>query len=329
MSTHRINVVRINELRPHGNADNLELTTIEGWQCAVRKGDFKVGDLAVYIEPDYVVDVTRAEFMFLDKDNGKPARIRAKRLRGEVSYGLLIPCDSFHAEGDDVMDYYGITRYEPPVSVGRGGNAVSKEHWPVVYQSKFDLENLQRVADMFRDDEVVVVTEKIHGANARYVWQDDTLHIGSRSQWLQSGDNSWWHRAATKEIADMCRGMPGVVFYGEVFGDVQSLKYGCRMGEVKFALFAALSPTGMWVEQEPLIKLAAAYGVAFAPVLYTGAFDMGRIKALAEEDSAVPGAPKGHMREGVVIVPRFERHDHRYGRVAAKFVSTRYWESGK
>lgn len=329
MSTHRINVVRINELRPHGNADNLELTTIEGWQCAVRKGDFKVGDLAVYIEPDYVVDVAQDAFMFLDKGNGRPARIRAKRLRGEVSYGLLIPASPNHNEGDNVMDVYGIKRYEPSVNGMGAYNAVSKDHWPAVTQDKFDLENLQRVTAIFKDDEVVIVTEKIHGANARYVWQDDKLHVGSRTQWLQDGDSSWWHRAVSKELTELCRGMPGVVFYGEVFGDVQSLKYGCRMGEVKFALFAAMARTGGWVEQEPLIKLASAYGVAFAPVLYKGAFDLERIKSLAEEDSVVPGAPKGHMREGVVIVPRFERHDHRYGRVAAKFVSTRYWESGK
>ena len=332
MSTHQIKVVRVSELLPHENADALEIVPIGGWRCVVRKGDYAVGDLAVYVEPDYVVDVTRPEFAFLDpKNSGKPYRVRAKKLRGVVSYGLLIPADSFHAEGEDVMGYYGIKRYEPPVAGMGNPDAISRDHWPRVCHDKFDLENIQHDPHMFDDVREVVITEKIHGANARYVWQDGRLHIGSRTMWLQPEGNSWWHRAAKNcpWIEELCRELEGTVIYGEAFGDVQSLKYGCRMGEVRFALFAARMPSGTWVDQEPLLKLAKTLGGYAAPVLYKGPFDRDIMAALAEMDSTVPGAPAGHMREGVVIVPSFERVNGNHNRIAAKFISTRYWESGK
>lgn len=332
MSTHQIKVIRVNEIIEHPNADALEIVPIGGWRCVVRKGDYKVGDLAVYVEPDYVVDVTRGEFAFLDKGKGTPYRVRAKRLRGVVSYGLLIPADSFHTEGDDVMAYYGIVRYEPPVKCGQAANIESREHWPDVCHDKFDLENLQHVVGMFDSVREVVITEKIHGANARYVWQGDKLHIGSRTQWLKVGQNTWWHRAVETcpWIEELCKAMPGMVLYGEVFGDVQSLKYGCRMGEVKFAVFAARMPSGTWVDTLPLFKLVGAYNGSFAPILYKGAFDQAVIETLAEQDSTVEGAPSGHMREGVVIVPSCERLSiDGHNRIAAKFISTRYWESGK
>ena len=57
---------------------------------------------------------------------------------------------------------------------------------------------------------------------------------------------------------------------------------------------------------------------------------------LAEANSTVPGAPAGHMREGLVIVPERERRDNlgsgcaapEIGRVTLKHISSRYWESG-
>jgi hypothetical protein len=55
MSTHEVRVHRINEIEKHPNADRLGLVRIDGFTAIVRLGDFKPGDLAAYIEPDYVV----------------------------------------------------------------------------------------------------------------------------------------------------------------------------------------------------------------------------------------------------------------------------------
>ena len=77
MSTHKVEVVSINEIERHPNADSLDLVRIYGFTAIVRLGQFKPGDLAVYIEPDYVVP-DNEQFAFL---KGK-TRIRAMKLRG-------------------------------------------------------------------------------------------------------------------------------------------------------------------------------------------------------------------------------------------------------
>ena len=45
--THEARIIRIGEVRPHPNADKLELTNIggpEGYQMVIGKGAFKTGD---------------------------------------------------------------------------------------------------------------------------------------------------------------------------------------------------------------------------------------------------------------------------------------------
>jgi RNA ligase (TIGR02306 family) len=113
-STHRAEVFRISEIFPHPNADRLEVIHFFGYSCAVRKDDFQPGDLAVYVPPDSLVPVARPEFEWLaDKAYGEAnrysgfARIRAQRLRGHISQGLIIPAPSFLKEGDDAAPSRG------------------------------------------------------------------------------------------------------------------------------------------------------------------------------------------------------------------------------
>jgi RNA ligase (TIGR02306 family) len=106
MSTHSVNIVEIAEVLPHANAERLEIIPVGGWQAVVRKGQFAVGDRAVYIEPDYTVPTARPEFAFLAKEGRDRHRLKAVRLRGALSFGLLIPVpDELNGvlPGDDVM----------------------------------------------------------------------------------------------------------------------------------------------------------------------------------------------------------------------------------
>lgn len=64
-----------------------------------------------------------------------------------------------------------------------------------------------------------------------------------------------------------------------------------------------------------------------APLLYHGPLKDAPIATLCEEDSSVPNAPKGHMREGVVVVPEKEEVGPSAGRMALKQISDRYWLS--
>lgn len=331
MSTHAVRVIEIAEVRPHQNAERLEIVPIGGWQAVTRKGQFKPGDRAIYVEPDYVVPTTAPEFAFLAREGKADHRLKAVKLRGVISFGLLIEVPdrlAGKAVGDDVMADLGVSRYVPPARPFRGGSddhELPFDDRPQVIDSKFDIESLSNYGDLFMPGEPVHVTEKIDGGNARFVHVGGTLYMGSRSRWLRPDKDHFWSRAcaASPGVADWCRANEGKVLYGEVYGPVQSLKYG--LSEPRFIAFAARAQNGNWCNWSALRSSLMECGVPAVPDLYEGPFDIEAIKALAEQDSRV--GPPGHMMEGVVIVPMTERQDERVGRVALKHISQRFWLS--
>ena len=334
MSTHSVNIIEIAEVRPHDNAERLEIVPVNGWQAVVKKGAFKPGDRAIYIEPDYTVPTERPEFAFLAKDGKGRHRLKAVRLRGVLSYGLLIPCPqelSLCPVGEDVMEWFDIERYVPPVKHAgvQTSDAIPEAEWPQLYCPKFDVESYQKWPDIIEPGERVLVTEKVDGANARFVWHNERLYLGSRSQWLKDEGTHIWKRAldATPEIRAWCEGHPDVILFGEVYGWVQSLRYGAAQGEVRFAAFAALAKDE-WIAIPMLYDSLRDSGVPVAPIVGAGAFydfDAEEVKAIAERDSQL--GPPGHMMEGIVIVPLEERRHQEIGRVALKHISNRFWES--
>jgi RNA ligase (TIGR02306 family) len=87
---------RIADIQPIEGADAIEVATIDGWKVVIKKGDFAVGDLAVYMEIDSWVPTELAAFLSKGQApreyNGvKGERLRTIRLRGQVSQGLLLP----------------------------------------------------------------------------------------------------------------------------------------------------------------------------------------------------------------------------------------------
>lgn len=344
MSTHTVNIVRIGEILPHPNADNLELIQVWGYSCAARRGSFKVGDLAAYIEPDYEVPLDRPEFAFLSKPGKTKARhrIAVMRLRGVYSQGLLIPAPEGAQEGDNVLEALGVTRYEPPEEMMVKGAFAEKG--PEILAPKYDLENHKKYHKLLVPGEDVILTSKIHGTNARFVWAPDQagngrMWCGSRSQWkirpgtmvnigedqIEVKPNAWWNALAQNDwIETWCKANPGVVLYGEVYGpQVQrGFHYGLANNKIGFAVFDILR-NGQWVVNSEF-STADYAGLSFVPTLYEGPYDPAVVERLAEETETFNNA--SHTREGVVIKVLNERWDFDIGRVALKHVSNRYLE---
>jgi RNA ligase (TIGR02306 family) len=67
MSKHEVLVVEVVEVKEHPNADALEVVKISGYDYTIvtKKGEFKVGDLGVFVEPDYMVPTDHEKFNFL------------------------------------------------------------------------------------------------------------------------------------------------------------------------------------------------------------------------------------------------------------------------
>lgn len=352
MSTHEVKVVRIESIQPHTNSDNLEIVQIWGYQVVVRRNQFSVGSLAAYIESDYTVPLDRNEFKFLDDGKGKEwQRITMRRFRGEPSYGLLIPAPQGSVEGDNVMELLGVERYEPPAPKGSGMLTGIQVSGPDIPVPVYDLESFKKLNKLFLEGEAVILSEKLHGTNARYVFHDGEMFCGSRTTWkmkpgthvkdvtwtdengvelvksITAPECVWWTALAQNPwIEEWCKNHPGMAIYGEVYGpSVQGsdFHYGKAQGQYGFAAFDVLDH-GRWVDNAELFDnpVYADGLLETVRVLYRGPLDVVALETIAEQDSVYP---KQKIREGVVVkLERNERFDSRHGRVALKYVSDRY-----
>jgi len=324
VSTHKVEVVKLEKIDPHPNADKMELTQVYGWNCCIGKGQFKSGDLAGYIEPDSLIDVKVPEFGFLapkavpEKHGGK-VRIKVARLRGIVSQGLIIPARPHWKLGDNVMEELGVEHYEPPLPMSTGGES---EKSPPGYRPCYDVEGFYRYRHLFKPGELVVATEKIHGASARYCWAEDRLRAGSRTEWKKYDEkNLWWQAVKSCPwIEEFCKANPDITLYGEAYGQVQKFKYGIKSG-ARFRAFDLLRGN-QWILHQEAREIGK--GLEWVPIVYEGPFVEETLKTLAEGPSLVPGAD--HIREGIVVKPMVERTDPEVGRVQLKIVSNAYLE---
>jgi len=179
MSTHSCDVVKV-VLEEHPNADSLSIVRVGGYQCVVRTEEWKDDDLAVYIPPDSLVPTNNPQFAFLQKKDRSQERVRAIKLRGVWSQGLLVHAPGDAQEGQDLMEELGVKHYEPPLPMSTGGD---NESAPPGHYPKYDVENFNRYNTVIKKGANVVITEKIHGANARYKWHDGRIYCGSRTNW--------------------------------------------------------------------------------------------------------------------------------------------------
>ena len=317
-STHRVEVVRIPEITKHPNADTLGIVKIwGGYPVIVRLGEFQEGDLAAYIPPDSIVP-EKPEWNFLKGHR----RIRAIKLRGQISVGLLIAAPSGSTEGDDLASQLEITHYNPQVKYSSSARIREEETSPPRgYYPVYDLESLRRYTRILELGEEVVVTEKIHGQNCRIAQVDNEIFISSHYRWKKWSPDSHWWGILTEAIAKGILSLPsGSCLYGELYGPVQALRYGLTTPQ--FRLFDVWT-TGEWMCYDSMVAHANQWAIPCVPELYRGPFDLDHVLNLAEGQSVLPDAD--HIREGCVVRPVIERIQKPVGRVVLKTVGHGYW----
>ena len=120
-------IEKIEWVRPIEGADNIELIGILGWICIAKKNEFKVGDLAVYIEIDSKCPSTDERFSFLSKKKFKIKTMKLGKFN-VISQGLALPISLFpelndKKIGDDVTKQLKIT-YASEDDLARKSNKI-------------------------------------------------------------------------------------------------------------------------------------------------------------------------------------------------------------
>lgn len=141
---------RIADIQPIEGADAIVVAVVDGWKVVVKKDEFQVGDLAVYLEIDSWVPHELAPFLSKGQEpreyNGvKGERLRTIKLRGTTSQGLLLKVDQLvfatetksigpdssavlrveklNHEGADLTEILGIQKWEAPIPAQLQGQA--------------------------------------------------------------------------------------------------------------------------------------------------------------------------------------------------------------
>jgi RNA ligase (TIGR02306 family) len=321
MSEWRVVIVRVGPLTKHPNADRLMTTKVFDYPVITAVGEFQEGDLAVYVPVDSVVPAGSPRWAFL-KGHG---RIKAKRLRGIFSMGLLTKCDAAvmakaHVAGQeilgtDVAEIMQITKYEPPEPMITGGEA---EKCPFHFPKYTDIESLRRWPDVLEDMEWVAITEKVHGTSSRYAFMEERLWVGSHREIKRDSEKSvFWKAARQYDLAAKLSKHPGIAIYGEVYGWVQDLRYDHKPGTVSLALFDAMDlKTHKYLDFEAFMAFAKEIDVPTVPHLLSHPWERDNLESLAEGTTELAG---DHVREGIVIRPLTERFDERVQRVILKY----------
>jgi RNA ligase (TIGR02306 family) len=355
-TTITVLVSQITNIRPHPDADKLELSQVNGWELVVPKGKYHDGDIGIYIPEDSLVPDEWAlrwgiKAYLKGANNNRVGKIS---LRGSPSFGVFvdIPEGQNWELGTNVAEHFGISRYEAPIRTTCGD--ADKEN--SLIQRYTDIDNLRNYPTVFENGEEVIATEKLHGSNEKLGFIEGVEVAGSMSFprkrpvkligedpatqvvvpcELDSPEvkaNTYWFPWSIPAVQDLLRGIyeetksKQILIYGEVFGSSiqKGFTYGF-VGSISFRAFDLLVD-GRYLNYDDFKAVCAKYGVETCPVVYRGPYSIEKIAEVSGGKSLLDGKT---LREGVVVCPPVERTHRKVGRLKMKFVSTEYLNKRK
>jgi RNA ligase (TIGR02306 family) len=251
--------------------------------------------------------------------------------------GLLFKAPEDAVKGTNVIEQYGIIRYEPSANkLNQDTEDDEEPSIPGIHKiPHYDLENYKKYSNIIKEGEEVFYTTKIHGTNARYVFWNGKMYCGSRTRWKknpndinnETAKNQWWDALKFNPwIEKWCKANPGIVIYGEIFGSIiqGNFHYGYKNGQIGFRVFDVWK-NNQWVSFSELITDDLYKELKFVPILYHGQHNKNILEKLAEEtETSLPNCGNNHIREGIVIKLSKERWDENIGRVTLKYISKNY-----
>src|SRR5688500_10213295 len=328
MTENIVQIVKVPPLTKIENSDFLYVAQIGGYQVVTNKKELDEGDLALFVSVESVMPEEFAKFYGFDK-----SRVKTVKLRGLYSQGLLLPLthqyfkENVVFEGDKLGEQLGIVKYMPKIK----GTLDNSKPWVSPLYRVYDIESIQHpdYANVFKEGEEVVVTEKVHGTHFscgykegedgnpeffytqrrhRLVEPDNPDYQG---EYYKTYGNKYYEPIVKYNLKQVLKNLmeehnlKEIALRGEIYGHgVQKLLYGLPQNTRDMIVFDMEFGFNNYIDTEKLIEILIFYGLPFAPILYQGPFNYEIIAALAEQDSVV--AKTKHISEGVVIKAKHE-----------------------
>lgn len=363
MSDYRVPYTTIREIKPHFNAERLEVATVYGFQVVTQKGRYKPGDSVIYIPIDSVLPLNLENFLFPPDSKIRLSnhRVRQIRIRGLASQGMIVDPDSgFFSRTswkpeEDLAHELGVTKYEPPAkgpaqTIGRSKHLGKVKDHPLFHKYN-GLDNIKWFPDLFEEGEPIVIQEKLHGTNARASilpfiantrWKKflKFLRLGPKLERHYGSNNVQISGKFSKtgyygeDVYGECfhrmgifdRIPPGHVLYGEIVGPGIQKGYDYGLTETKFYLFDVkqIQPDGSLRYLDPNeVELFATVN-GFAMVPTLYKGSYNKETAYKLTFGPSVLAPSQKVREGVVLKSATGYDLTGGGKRALKWVSEEY-----
>jgi RNA ligase (TIGR02306 family) len=249
-------IVKIDSIRPIPDADSIECARVGGWNVVIKRGDFAVGDIAIYCEIDSWIPHELAPFLSKGSqprlyNDVRGERLRTVKLRGQISQGLLLKVAgcfgdtvtvsaenaTLFREGDDVTEALNIQKWEAPVPAQLAGQV--RGLFPN-FIPKTDQERCQNLVEQISaaQGRRFEVTEKLDGSSMTCYLFNDEFGVCSRNLDLkQDSLNSFWRVAVEKNIEQRLRQLgSNLAIQGELVGPgIQNNLY--KLSQLEFFVF--------------------------------------------------------------------------------------------
>ena len=359
MSNWKVSKEKI-ELFTHPNADALQLGKVGSYQVVVQKGLYQSGDEVIFApEKSILSGSIKSEFETYLAGPNKD-RVKAVRLRGEISSGIIIPkhlvqnFETFEV-GHDVSELLDIEKYEPPIPTQLAGKVKS---FDMPFIGTHDCEHANIYVKDLLQGERVVITEKVHGSQfilGHNLETNDTI-VSSKGM-LKSGlvieesdENTYWIAAKNDQLVERIRSnyQIGVV---QIFGEVIPVQKGYNYGQVKPTVrIFDVRVNGLSI---PYDQVPDSFKEIWTPIVYDGTINLEEKEVVIYEDvekgirktkidymlpKQIVDLCKGnelvsgrelHIREGVVIRPYIDRVATDGTKLRLKIINPAYKESGE
>jgi RNA ligase (TIGR02306 family) len=307
-----VTIQRVRQLSVIPESDFLELAHIMGWQCVVKKGEFKEGDLGVYFEVDSFLPVDpRYEFLRAssyrdNEDNGAGFRIRTVKLRGQLSQGLLSPLASFPelagcAEGEDVTERLGVKKWYIPETATAGGVVIGERPHGMPTSDEIRIQSALELLDKLKGKPYYITT-KMDGTSGTVYCIDGKVGCCSRNKEIKDEEGAlYWmpvYKHGLKEkLASLGK---NILLIGELCGPgIQKNKL--RLPAIEWYVFDVIDlDTGRCVPYEEMLSICAGLGVNIVPLEERGeSFDYSLETLLEKAKGKYPNG--GLDKEGIVV----------------------------
>ncbi len=336
------------KLEPITKADAIEKATILGWEVVVKKGDFKVGDSAVYFEIDSLLPRKEwNEFLF---HNDKPeVRLKTVKLRGQVSQGLAMPlsilpityeqfCGNMEVietsegqsnipvkEGLDLTELLGVKKYVPYIPAQLMGQVKGTRPEFVPKTDEPRIQGEPQLLERYKG-KTFYITEKIDGSSMSVYFNNGEFGVCSRNMDLKETEgNSFWKIARELDLENRLQhNETNLVLQGELWGQgVQGNKL--KSDKLNFSVFNVYDINERrYLDVNEMMEVCDKLDIDSVPILDL-AFELDHtVNELVEYASDKSFINREVYLEGLVFRPLIEERDSDIGRLSFKVINPKF-----